>query len=270
MSLSAQIGLSLLSWISASRNPLSRGVATICKNYLRLYENCNWNPNTNGELALLDRLWSQEPKVIFDVGANRGDWTASVLERNPHAQVHLFEISSITAELLTKRFQDCEGARVNAVGLGESSGEVLVAYFAAHDDNTRVYSHSVPPNDASIVSETVRTGDSYCKQIGIGKIDLLKIDVEGSEFGVLLGFKDMLEQRAIDVIQFEHVAEFMTRNTRCLEDIYLLLKDYRIGRLFQRGVLSQSYVSPLECIPFSNFVAVGSWREDLWDRIKYK
>ena len=62
------------------------------------------------------------------------------------------------------------------------------------------------PHDAGFewVEGRVSTGDDYCREHSVSSLDLLKVDTEGSDLQVLRGFREMLERRAIDVVQFEY------------------------------------------------------------------
>jgi FkbM family methyltransferase len=63
------------------------------------------------------------------------------------------------------------------------------------------YGIDVKPSGTEDVPAT--TIDAYCREHGVDRIDLLKIDVEGAEYQVLLGAKHMLEARKIRCIVFE-------------------------------------------------------------------
>lgn len=47
------------------------------------------------------------------------------------------------------------------------------------------------------------TLDIFCDEENINSIDFLKIDVEGNEYNVLLGAKELLNNKKINVMQFE-------------------------------------------------------------------
>jgi len=51
-----------------------------------------------------------------------------------------------------------------------------------------------------IIATTI---DSYCQKHGIDNIDLLKIDVEGAEYQVLIGARRMLQEKRIGCCIFE-------------------------------------------------------------------
>ena len=57
----------------------------------RLLHNDSGDIELNGENWLLQRLGTQELRVVLDVGANQGDWCARALRAVPTAQVYAFE-----------------------------------------------------------------------------------------------------------------------------------------------------------------------------------
>lgn len=85
--------------------PRNRVLYRICKRYVDDYNgqnNCDMF--TNGEIRFLRQVLCRHPGVVvFDVGANRGQWSEAVLSLNPLAQIHCFEPCTSTFKLLTRR-----------------------------------------------------------------------------------------------------------------------------------------------------------------------
>src|SRR5262245_7690894 len=84
------------------------------------------HPARNGEARLLRQLVETHngvmPLVIFDVGANVGDYTRSVLREAKQAHrtvsVHAFEPSPHNVEILRRTFASQPSVQVNAVAVG--------------------------------------------------------------------------------------------------------------------------------------------------------
>ena len=71
---------------------------------------------TNGEQHLLQKILP-DCSVVFDVGANVGDWAALALRINPELNIYCFEPSVATYEKLKSR--GLEGKLfLNNLGLG--------------------------------------------------------------------------------------------------------------------------------------------------------
>ena len=74
--------------------------------------------HTNGELTLM-RRHLPSAGVVFDVGANVGEWTAVAVGINPRASYHCFEPSPATFAVLAKRGFPAN-VRLNNFGLSSS------------------------------------------------------------------------------------------------------------------------------------------------------
>jgi len=83
------------------------------------------NMQTNGEEALLRRALPAA-RIVFDVGANVGDWAAAALAINPAIELHAFEPSPTTFATLAARGLPANVTLVNA-GLGRGATELLRA-----------------------------------------------------------------------------------------------------------------------------------------------
>jgi len=83
--------------------PMNQLLYRFCKQYVDLYngEN-NCDMISNGELRLLKKVLPK-CKIIFDVGANIGEWTCLVKNINPKCEVHCFEPSLATFNKLQSK-----------------------------------------------------------------------------------------------------------------------------------------------------------------------
>ena len=194
-----------------ARNRDNRWVGRVDRRLLIVhegYENLNYDMRMNGELRVLTKLAKTgSVTVVFDVGANRGDWTDLAKKTIPGIQIHAFEIIPETFGHLQKRFGNATNILINDIGLSDTEGS-LSAYFSSerHEIATCVaaFSEGFHQYQPEVRSVSVTTGDRYCLAKGIEAIDFLKIDVEGFEPQVLRGFNTMLNSRQIEVIQFEY------------------------------------------------------------------
>lgn len=178
----------------------------LCSRRAAIRRRQSYDIETNGERDLLARMREVRPKVLFDVGANVGDWTDLALREIPGAEVHCFEISEGTQATLEKRMVG-KPVRVNRFGLSDVSGMVQFKDYGLNSVvNTMLVKstfHDGTLRPTIRAAEVVR-GIDYCRSLGIAGIDFLKIDVEGAEHMVLAGFDSMLSEGLIRVIQFEY------------------------------------------------------------------
>lgn len=256
--------LRLVETLGAGRDrPDVKAFAEFCRLFLRAYENCDYDLQRNGEAWLLRSLAPFEPRVVFDVGANVGDWSLLAAECLANAGLHAFEIVPDTHAALAERVAPL-GPRIAANAFGLADKEGLLDIHVMQDDSKLSSLVELHEGPRSTLACAVHTGDAYMKAAGIDHIDLLKIDVEGGEHLVLMGFAPALTDRRIDVIQFEYgraniITKFLLRDYhQALEDL-----GYRVGKLFPDRVDFRQYRLEHEDFIGPNYVAVRADRLDL-------
>ena len=162
-------------------------------------------PQPRGPLArLFARLIDQDPEIgkghVFDVGANRGQTYARLRAVLPEATLHCFEPAPETFPRLASTMEGDDWAVTNQMGLGSKAGRVRFT-SGRNSNNQRI--PEVGGKVADEVEVEILTGDDYCRQHGIERIDFLKVDVEGYDLDVLLGFGTMLRNGAVGHLQVE-------------------------------------------------------------------
>jgi FkbM family methyltransferase len=184
------------------------------------------------------------PIVVFDVGANVGEWTKCIVgqaqQESRSVQVHAFEPCKETFEILTNRLREADASNVTVVNKGCSSSSgtaVMTVYGSGVEINT--ICEPIGDNPPEMAKEEIQlaTVDDYCCSNSIGYIDLLKIDAEGHDCEVIAGAAGMLSSNAIDVMQFEYNWRWIGAR-HYLRDVFNLLKPfgYAIGKLTSRGI----------------------------------
>jgi FkbM family methyltransferase len=200
--------------------------------------------------------------LVFDVGANRGEYAKAVLRLAPDAIVHCFEIVPAVAALLKDALADRPAAHVHDFGLSNAAGEAAVSWNRAWDTASAIVARAGDPlfadSEVTTVMGRVDTGDAVAARLAVAAIDLLKIDVEGHELEVLLGFRETLRSagRRPRVIQFEYGATWLPARHN-LQEAYALLEPlgYRIGRLYPDGVEFKPYAFADDHFRMGNYVA---------------
>lgn len=153
-----------------------------------------------------------EEMIVFDVGAYVGELTL-LFSRfvGEKGQVHAFEANG---QAFNKMKALCHAAGrsnifLNHLALAEKQGMAeLNVYDSDHlswsslaERPLHNYGIDVKPvGKEKVITTTV---DTYCNRHDINNIDLLKVDVEGAEYQVLLGARQMLEAKRIRCCVFE-------------------------------------------------------------------
>ncbi len=150
--------------------------------------------------------------VAFDVGANIGELSL-LFSRfvGMSGKVHAFEPCMRTFDRLRSVIEASGRGNIvlNHVALADCEGMLQLKVY---DDqysgwntlaNRPLKNYNIDVKPISIEAVQAMTIDTYCKQHAISYIDLLKIDVEGAEYQVLLGAEGMLCHKAIGCCIFE-------------------------------------------------------------------
>lgn len=255
------------------RSALWRRVARVLgRGLFRVAENNDETRFTrNGEQWLLREVLrahasfnASTPAIIIDAGANAGGYTRAALQAAREArcvvEVHAFEPSPRCVEILRGAFAATPNVRVVPTALADRVGEAVLHNGKAGSSQASLVVRpglAVDPTGAIRVPLT-RLGE-YMEQQGIGRVDLLKLDVEGFEIEALRGAGERLTPDCIDVIQFEYGGTTMDAGTT-LRDLFALLESrgYAVAKLFPAAVELRVYAPWMEHYAYANYVALSS------------
>jgi len=225
----------------------------------------NWeNHEVSGEHVFLRSLLTgADAPVVFDVGANVGNYSQCVKDINASARVFSFEPHPGTYARLRKAGRNAGFAAFN---FGLSDKEETTTLYDRGD-------HPEGSSHASLYSEVIaslhrapctgvearfRTLDDTMRALDIGRIDLLKIDTEGHELAVLRGAEQALRAGTIDCIHFEF-NEMNVVSRVFLRDFYAMLPGYDFYRMLPGGLMPLGPYGPpalMELFIYQNIVAI--------------
>lgn len=219
--------------------------------------------DASGEGGALQFVAKQLPAaaVVFDVGANQGDYTLLLAKLMPEATILSFEPSSRTFAMLQEKVKDLK--QIRSFHLGLSNSEVEINLYSNQDGSGLASVHQRRLDHFGIAfdqSETVRmrTLDGFCDEQKIDRIDFLKLDVEGHELEVLKGAAARLESDRIAVIQFEFGGCNIDSRTFFQDFYYLLSERYFLYRILPEGLSRvEQYRESDEVFITTNYLAFG-------------
>lgn len=230
----------------------------------------NDNPETNGEYFIAKQFINDED-IVFDVGANVGDWSDFALKYKKNVKLYSFEPVLDLYEKLISRFKAYPTVQIFPFAFNNISEVKNFFYYKQNSGLSSLHRRPLAVEQKlSLVPETfkiqTKTLDSFTKEINIERINYLKIDTEGNEYYILKGAEHLLTRQAIDFLQFEYGGTYLDSGTK-LKEIFLLLTNhkYKMFRIIPNGLVYISFWHDrLENFQYSNYLAI---REGIADGI---
>ena len=200
--------------------------------------------------------------VIFDVGANRGDYASVIIDSFGCKNINLycFEPSKTAFELLNAQLPKCQNINLFNFGFGAKPETVKLYSCSEGAGSASVVNRHYHDLDNSHIVEEIEltTLDTFCSTNNIQKIDFMKMDVEGYELNILRGGSHLINSASIDFIQFEF--GFPSIESRVFfKDIFSCLSgNYRVYRSLFDGLIEiDHYDYKDELYTIQNFLAVS-------------
>lgn len=210
----------------------------------------------SGELYIIKKLKNNmHASVIFDIGANVGDWSKYMVDeyKDIDYKLYMFEPSLLTFKQLEKNISQCKNHFFYNIGFGDKKEKLKIFY-----DYETQGSASILMKDGKYSEEIyIETLDDFCEKHRIGQIDFLKMDVQGYEYNILLGASKLLASGAIKNIQFEF-DEPNIQNRIFFKDFWELLNNsYDIYHSLYNGLIKvEEYHYELENFRCMNYLAI--------------
>lgn len=175
-------------------------------------------------------------ELIFDVGC-RNDSEFTIF----NGEVHYFDPQKDALQNLMLQQPNLNKKNYfNNFGLGNNTQEQY--YYPNYQSFYNRIESMKQDDDPNKIILKIKKSKEYVQENNITSIDFLKIDTEGYELNVLLGFEDFLKN--IKIIQFEYGGTFLDNGVK-LKDVILLL--------LENGFHKFSYLSNEGPIPITNY-----------------
>lgn len=165
------------------------------------------------EIKSIEHLlpYLSEKPVIFDIGANKGEWSDIILKGIPESKVYFFEANIVLIHYLMMKYDYHDNVEfVNRAMYRYPKGKTRFYYFTNRNNGLSSIYHNtewdnLPMQFGEVMTESV---DTYCETSNIDYIDFVKIDVEGAEYDVVVGLMDHLKRDRIKFIQVEYSSHY--------------------------------------------------------------
>lgn len=162
--------------------------------------------------------------VFVDVGANIGIYSIHAsTAAGPKGKVISFEAHPLTAQVFRENIALHRASNISLVNaaVGAEPGSLEMLYGKGDSGST----HVATSGDRSTVTVPVVTLDDKLAELGINRVDYLKIDVEGFEPFVLRGARATIAANPAMTIQTEVDRRHLARYGLSPGDVFDLLRD---------------------------------------------
>jgi FkbM family methyltransferase len=159
--------------------------------------------HSNEKLSRLVDAIPVPPRVIFDIGGNCGLFSALARERFASAEIYCFEPAPDLAPLIRL---NC-GPSIRHLPYAIAGRDAAMKFYInEHSQQTNsllrsaaeFYAYSQGVREIEVAARSV---DSLCAELKISRVDVLKLDIQGSEFDALAGARATLP--GVDVVFLE-------------------------------------------------------------------
>lgn len=223
------------------------------------YQNLNISGESNFLKNYLNKI---KHPIIFDIGANKGEYSKLCKNINKNAKILCFEPHPKTFMRLQENINNNQITLINKA-LSDKTKKLPLYDCKANDGSSHAslwadVIEKVHGKESICHEVDVTTVDNIVNKFNIKKIDLLKIDVEGDEINVLKGSKETLNNNMIEVIQFEFTQINSTSRTFMKDFFDILEEKYTLNRLLPNELLPLEKYDPTmhEIYAYQNIIAV--------------
>lgn len=176
------------------------GIKLLCKELderIIPVEMLNFNDYERQELDVIDKILDVlEAKTFFDIGANIGYISIYVGKKHGNLSIHSFEPVKATYEMLEANIKNNGMANIKPhnVGCSDRKGEFSFFCYPQGCGNSSLENLSGREGICEVLCETDLL-DSLYERLGEDTLDFIKCDVEGAEFMVLKGGKEVISRK---------------------------------------------------------------------------
>jgi FkbM family methyltransferase len=184
-------------------------------------------------------LAKNPPRTIFDCGANVGFVTHRFRELFPTATVYAFEPNPAVYEKLVDTYRD--DAKVKTFPMAISKAPATLTFHTNKNTGTSSFFAPTEYNHlhyarrkTTAIEVPVTSIDAIAAKESIEEIDILKLDLEGSEFDALLGAESLLTRQRVKVIYTEVALVPLYEKQPLFEDLVVHLrgKGYHLYNIY--------------------------------------
>ena len=211
--------------------------------------------------------------IFVDVGANIGLFSLIAARLVGHSgKVYAFEPGGRTYERLTNNVNLNGFNNLSSFPLALSDQDGRQPFFVSKDGFDAWNSFAIPVAGESFEHEEVRceTWDHFASEHSLlGKVTMMKLDVEGWEVRVLSGAEQTLRREDAPLLQVEFTDSVAAAAGSSCKELYMLLEDLGYGMFVYDNRKNQLIHDPIRGnYPYLNLI-VTKRPEEVARRLNY-
>lgn len=165
------------------------------------------------QTALLNLIqYFSDTWIIFDVGSNKGTWSDILIShRDSSVDAYKYDVTMFEPNDLLLNYTRVKydyNKNISFIGLAVSDSENTQEFYYFTNENSGLSSLLNNPKwdylPKQVKTVDTVTLDRFCKVNSVNNIDIVKVDVEGNEFAVLKGCKEILTNKTVKIFQVEY------------------------------------------------------------------
>lgn len=241
------------------------------KIFNKIENNGNCHFEQNGEKVFIENLFKTFKangggKIVFDIGANIGEYSTMLLENSKRDSVelelHLFEPTKSCFKVIREKFLSDKNVTLNNFGVSNTNGKAQIFYDKEQSGLASLYQRNLGSYDTQLNQSEeiiIRKMDEYIEEKAIEHIDFIKIDIEGHELKAFYGFGKYLNSDFVDYIQFEYGGANLDSHTS-LMGLYKFFeqRNFNIAKIMSNGLEIRKYDPFMDNFNYSNYVAISN------------
>jgi len=164
--------------------------------------------------TLIKGFLSKKDKIIFDLGANEGFYTLIAKMKSPESKIFCFEPNLYAFKLMKRNLKENKLKSVKLINKAVTSRNGFINFEVVLGrttiGGTKIYKKYRNKENLKKIKVKSITLKKAMKKNRVERVNLLKIDVEGSEFDILKNSVKVLDK--IDKIVVEYHKAQKTKN----------------------------------------------------------
>ena len=121
-----------------------------------------------------------ESSICFDLGAFHCDWSVAISDLYNKPTIYAFEALPAIYDIGKENIQNYQNIHLFDYGLGKENGKATIGVGETDGSSTSLFIEG-----DSKVEVTIRSVKDVLQNLNVGIIDLMKLNVEGSEYDIL-------------------------------------------------------------------------------------